>query len=67
MQNWFENGAEMAQISVILFSRHCTVPLFFVLAPPRRAPPFSVNASGAVVLKMAQMPSTASAGRLPLF
>ena len=35
-------------------------PLFFTLAPPRRAPPFLVRASGAVALKVAQVPSTAS-------
>ena len=35
-----------------------TVPLFFTLAPPRRAPPFSVRASGVVVIKVAQVPST---------
>ena len=37
-----------------------TAPLFFALAPPRRAPPFSVHASGAVALKVAQVPSTDS-------
>ena len=35
------------------------ITLFFTLAPPRRAPPFSVRASGAVALKVAQVPSTA--------
>ena len=36
-----------------------TAPQFFTLVPPRRAPPFSVCASGAVALKMAQVPTTA--------
>ena len=35
------------------------ITLFFTLAPPRRAPPFLVCASGAVALKVAQVPSTA--------
>ena len=34
------------------------IKLFFTLAPPRRAPPFLVRASGAVALKVAQVPST---------
>ena len=42
------------------FSRATTTaPLFFNLAPPRRAPPFLVRASGAVAVKVAQVPSTA--------
>ena len=39
----------MARISAILFT----------LAPPRDAPPFLARGSGAVPLKMAQVPSTA--------
>ena len=40
-----------------------TAPLLFTLAPqrcapPRRAPPFLVRASGAMALKVAQVPST---------
>ena len=35
---------------------HELAPLFFTLAPPRRAPPFLVRASGAVALKVAQVP-----------
>ena len=34
------------------------ITLFFTLAPPRRAPPFSVRANGAVALKVAQVHST---------
>ena len=45
----------MAQI---YFSRHCHRAIIFTLAPPRRAPPFSVRASGTVALKVAQVPST---------
>ena len=41
------------------FCATATVRLFFALVPPRHAPPFSVRASGAVVLKVAQVPSTA--------
>ena len=52
---WFENGANQRH----LFSRAtATAPLFFTLAPPHRAPPFTVRASGAVALKVAQVPST---------
>ena len=50
--------SELAQISAILFSRHCHRAFFLNFAPPRRAPPFLVRASGAVALKMAQVPST---------
>ena len=48
----------MARISAIYFSRHCHRAIFFTLAPPRRAPPFSVRASGAQALKVAQVLST---------
>ena len=48
----------MARISAFLFSRYCHRHCFFTLAPPRRAPPFLVRASGAVALKVAQVPST---------
>ena len=37
---------------------HFFAPLFFTLAPPRRAPRFLVRASDAVALKVAQVPST---------
>ena len=49
----------MARISATFFRATATAPLFFTLAPPRRAPPFLVRASGAVALKVAQVPSTA--------
>ena len=39
------------------FRATATAPLFFALALPRRAPPFSVCASGVVALKVAQVPS----------
>ena len=52
---WLENVAEMAPF---IFRTTATAPLFFTLAPPRRAPPFTVRASGAVALKVAQVPST---------
>ena len=42
----------MAQI---YFSRHCHRAIIFTLAPPRRAPPFSVRASGAVALEVAEV------------
>ena len=40
------------------FRATATVPFFFALAPPPSAPPFSVRASGALALKVAQVPST---------
>ena len=49
----------MARISATFFRATATATLFFTLAPPRRAPPFLVRASGAVALKVAQVPSTA--------
>ena len=48
----------MTRISAIFFRATATVPLFFTLAPPRRAPPFLVSVSGAVALKVAQVHST---------
>ena len=48
----------MARIRAPFFRATATAPLFFTLAPPRRAPPFLVRASGAVALKVAQVPST---------
>ena len=48
----------MAQIRATFFCATVTALLFFTFAPPRRAPPFLVRASGAVVLKVAQVPST---------
>ena len=48
----------MARISGTFFCASATALLFFTLAPPRRAPPFLVRASGAVALKVAQVPST---------
>ena len=56
MKIWFENGAERARISAFFCA---TAPLFFTLAPPQPAAPFSVCATGAVALKVAQVPSTA--------
>ena len=43
----------------MLFSRHSRSGIYINLAPPRRAPHFLVRASGAVTLKVAQVPSTA--------
>ena len=40
------------------FRATATSPLFFNFAPPQRAPPFLVRASGAMALKVAQVPST---------
>ena len=47
------------ELTPFYFRTTATAPLFFTLAPPRRAPPFLVRASGAVALKVAQVPSTA--------
>ena len=53
---WFRNGAKTHHfIFVPLPPRQ----FFFTLAPPPRAPPFLVRASGVEVLKVAQVPSTA--------
>ena len=53
MHNLVQKCAEMARISAT-----ATAPLFFKLAPPRRAPPFLVRDSGAVLLKVVYVPST---------
>ena len=47
VRKWRGNGANF-------FRATATVPLFFTLVPPRRAPAFLVRASGAVAL----VPST---------
>ena len=49
----------MAQINTILFLQHRHRAIFLTLAIPRRLPPVLVRASGKVVLKVAQVPSTA--------
>ena len=46
------------ELAPFYFRATATAPLFFTLAPPRHAPPFSVRACGAVALKVAQVPST---------
>ena len=46
------------ELAPSFFHATATTPLFFKLAPPRYAPPFLVCASGAVALKVAQVPST---------
>ena len=51
-------GSKMARISANFFRATATAPLFFTIAPLRRAPTFLVRASGAVALKVAQVPST---------
>ena len=45
------------ELAPFYFHATATAPLFFTLAPPRHAPPFSVRASSAVALKVAQVPS----------
>ena len=40
------------------YFRATTTRHFFTFAPPRTAPPLLVRASGAVALKVAQVPST---------
>ena len=55
MQNLVWNWRELPSF---YFCATATTPLFFALAPPRRAPPFTVHTSGAVALKVAQVPST---------
>ena len=52
------------ELAPFYFRATATALLFLALAPPRRAPPrrtppFSVRTSGAVALKVAQVPSTA--------
>ena len=46
------------ELAPFYFRATAAAPLFFTLAPPRRAPPFSVHASGVVAVKVAQVPST---------
>ena len=48
------------ELAPLFFRATATSPLFFTSAPPRRAPSFSVRASGAVALKVAQVSNTAS-------
>ena len=62
MQNLVLKWRELAPL---FFRATATSPLFFTSAPPRRAPSFSVRASGAVALKVAQVPSTAAEQSLP--
>ena len=50
MQNFVRKWRELAPF---IFRATATAPFFFTLAPPRRAPPFSVRASGAQALKVA--------------
>ena len=47
------------ELASFYFRATATAPLFFALALPRRAPTFSVRASGAVALKVVQVPGTA--------
>ena len=42
------------------FDANWVSPYLITFAPPRRAPPFLVCTSGAVALKVAQVPSTAN-------
>ena len=50
----------MARISVIFFfSRHRHCAIIFYFSATATAPPFSVRPSGAVALKVVQVPSTA--------
>ena len=46
------------KLAQFIFRATAKAPLFFTLASPLRAPPFSIRASGAVALKVAQVPST---------
>ena len=46
------------ELAPFYFRATATTLLFFALAPPLRMPPFSVHASGAVALKVVQVPST---------
>ena len=54
MQSLVQKWRELAPF---YFRATATTPLFFLLAPP-----FSVRASGAVAIKVAQVPSTANQG-----
>ena len=60
MLNLVRKCAEMARISATFCRATVIAPFFFTLGPPRRAPPFLVCTSGAVALKVAQVPSTAN-------
>ena len=57
-------GSKMArkwrELAPIFLRASATAPFYFTFPPPRRALPFSVRASGAVALKVAQVPSTAN-------
>ena len=55
MQNFVRKWRELAPF---IFRATATAPFFFTLVPPRRASPFSVRASGAQALKVAQVLST---------
>ena len=57
----------MARIRAPFFRATATAPLFFTLAPPRRVPPILVRASGAVALKVAQVPSTGHGSKYIIF
>ena len=46
------------ELAPFYFRATATAPLFLAIAPPRRGPPFSVRTSGAVALKLVQVPST---------
>ena len=48
----------MARISATFVHATATIPLFFTLAPPRHMLPFLVRVSGALALKVVQVPST---------
>ena len=56
MQNWVQKWRKLAPF---LFRATAALRHYFLLlAPPRRVAPFSVCTSGAVALKVAQMPRT---------
>ena len=46
------------ELASFYFRATATAPFFFSFSPQRRAPPFLVPASGAVALKVAQVPRT---------
>ena len=48
----------MTRISAILFSRHCHRAIIFLFSATATCNTFLVRASGAVALKLAQVPST---------
>ena len=47
------------ELAQFFFSHHCHRTIIFYFSATATAPPFSVRASGAVALKVAQVPSTA--------